>query len=154
MNINLIVLMMITSLVGIAVKNATLILAPPIAFIMIIISRDSIADSNFGSILITIGFTIVFAGVLFNTAKVDFAFSEYLSREMIPLIIGGIIGGLLMTYFAGSGDVTLSQMPLVLPMLLIGGVFGVAMLDGQMVSPLIGAGMAMAIIQLIELIIK
>lgn len=145
-----ILFLLLLLIIGFAAKNQSLIIA--VAFLLVL--KIAGADSKLFSILqgkgINWGVTIITIAVLAPIASGEIGFKDLTGAFKSPYAWIALLSGMAVALLAKGGVSLLSQDPHITTALVLGTILAVSLFKGVAVGPLIGAGIAYAVMRVFD----
>ncbi|OEG00101.1 hypothetical protein BHF71_06440 [Vulcanibacillus modesticaldus] len=147
-----IIFLLFLLLLGVFGKNDSIV----ISVIILLVIRFSGLGNNIFPVLdkqgIKVGIIIITVAVLTPIATGQISLLDMYHSLMSSYGLIALFAGILVAIFGAYGVQLLDQSPQVTISLVVGTILGVVFLKGVPVGPLIGAGIAMSIIRILELV--
>lgn len=131
-------------------KNQSLIIAVGVLLILKVLGLDSKAFSFIQSKGINWGVTIITIAVLAPIASGDIGFKDLSSAFKSTYAWIALLSGMLVALLAKGGITLLADDPHITTALVLGTILAVSLFKGVAVGPLIGAGIAFAVMKIVE----
>lgn len=141
-------------IIGLIAKNSPLIVASSVLFIMKLIGLDQKIFEVVQTKGINIGITIITIAVLVPIATGEVTVKDMIETVKTPSAWIAIFSGVLVAILAKNGIEFLGTDPQMTVALVLGSLIAIAFFNGVAVGPLIGAGIAYSIMNIIEYFTK
>ena len=145
------IFLMILLLIGIVAKNTSLMIATGFLLVMKVIGTDGRIFAYVQSKGINWGVTIITIAVLVPIATGNIGFKQLAEAAKSPYAWVAMLSGIAVALIAKNGVQLLASDPHITVALVFGTILAVALFNGVAVGPLIGAGIAYIMMQLIDL---
>lgn len=136
--------------IALIAKNQSLIIAVGVLVILKILGFDSKIFSYIQGKGINWGVTIITIAVLAPIASGDIGFKDLSGAFKTPYAWIALISGILVALLAKGGVTLLAADPHITTALVLGTILAVSIFKGVAVGPLIGAGIAFAVMRFFE----
>lgn len=145
------IFLIILLLIGIVAKNTSLMIATGFLLVMKVIGTDGRIFAYVQSKGINWGVTIITIAVLVPIATGNIGFKQLAEAAKSPYAWVAMLSGIAVALIAKNGVQLLASDPHITVALVFGTILAVALFNGVAVGPLIGAGIAYIMMQLIDL---
>ncbi len=145
------IFLIILLLIGILAKNTSLIIATGFLLMVKVIGTDGRFLAYVQSKGINWGVTIITIAVLVPIATGNIGFKQLVDAAKSPYAWVAMLSGVAVALIAKNGIHLLANDPHITVALVFGTILAVALFNGVAVGPLIGAGIAYIMMQLIDL---
>ncbi|WP_455661582.1 DUF441 domain-containing protein [Pradoshia sp.] len=145
------IFLIILLLIGILAKNTSLIIATGFLLMVKVIGTDGRFLAYVQSKGINWGVTIITIAVLVPIATGNIGFKQLVDAARSPYAWVAMFSGVAVALIAKNGIHLLANDPHITVALVFGTILAVALFNGVAVGPLIGAGIAYLMMQLIDL---
>jgi len=145
------IFLIILLLIGIVAKNTSLMVATGFLLLVKVAGADGRFLAYMQSKGINWGVTIITIAVLVPIATGNIGFKQLAEAAKSPYAWVAMLSGIAVALIAKNGIQLLSSDPHITVALVFGTILAVALFNGVAVGPLIGAGIAYLMMQLIDL---
>jgi uncharacterized membrane protein (DUF441 family) len=144
--------LLILLVIGLIVKNQSLMIAVITLIVMKLIGLDSKIFSYIQAKGINWGVTVITFAVLAPIASGEIGFKDLSSAFKSPYAWIALISGIIVALLAKGGVTLLAEDPHITTALVLGTILAVTLFKGVAVGPLIGAGIAYLAMKIIDLV--
>ncbi|KKB37609.1 DUF441 domain-containing protein [Bacillus thermotolerans] len=136
--------------VGFIAKNQSLLIAVSVLLVMKVIGVDDKIFSVVQAKGVNWGVTVLTIAVLTPIATGDIGMKDLTAALRSPLAWVALASGILVAILGKGGVSLLAEEPHLTTALVVGTVVAIALFDGVAVGPIVAAGIAYAVMKLIE----